>query len=364
MLFLGSPRISDVSVAPAQQGTAPTRVGFTRWLQFGMGVASALLLVELGLHPLTTALNNVWLPIGVDKLDGSTREVRRFTEAFAASHFSLSRARLTGNPPIPGASTGVILGDSHVEAVEVSDGQTMGALLERSLRLSGRMVNVRQYGWFGEDVPKYVQVGPEVMEVWDPAWVVVVITASDLGPSLMYGRVHLVQDPDGRWGAAASPAGAPPGRARQLGEKALSKSVLLYHLAKRAQTVGVPLLRVKHGRAIKASLRPGRLPLSQRALIGLTALRDTYGDRLRILFAADVGVDGLSPKSPAEEAVFSACASLGLQCADTRDRMIQDRQDSVRLSRGFLNSAPGVGHLNEVGHALAAGTILRDLVAP
>jgi hypothetical protein len=75
-----------------------------------------------------------------------------------------------------------------------------------------------------------------------------------------------------------------------------------------------------------------------------------------------VGIDGLAPESPAENAVLAACASLVLRCASTRAPMIQDRLDSVRLSRGFTNSVPGEGHLNTVGHTLAAETILRNLV--
>jgi hypothetical protein len=320
---------------------------------------------ELGLLPLTTPLNNVWDPIGADKLDAEVREVRRFTETIAASHFSLSRARLTGNPPIVSAPNGVILGDSHVEAVEVSDGETMGAILERSLRGAGLNFNVRQYGWFGADIPKYVQVAPEVIHVWDPTWVVVVITADDLGPGLLTGSIRLVQHTDGHWGAAADSAGARTGRIRRIAEAALNESVLLYHLAKRAQNAGVPLIRARNQfSAGVASLRPGGLPLPQRALVGLASLRDAYGDRLRILFAADVGVDGSGPKSQSEEAVLAACAALQIRCADTSDRMAQDRRDSVRLSRGFMNSAPGDGHLNAVGHGLAAETILRDLLAP
>jgi hypothetical protein len=328
-------------------------------------MASGVLVVELALHPLSTALDNVWAPIEADKLDAGVREVRRFTEVISASHFSPSRARLTGNPPIADAPTGVILGDSHVEAVEVSDRQTMGSLLERSLRDQGLNFNVRQYGWFGADIPKYVLVAPEVIHVWDPAWVVVVLSADDLGPNLLTGSIRLVQHSDGIWGAETDSVAAPAGRGRRLVEAVLNHSVLLYHLAKRAQNAGVPLIRATNQfRAGVASLRPGGLPLPQRAVVALTALQDAYGDRLRILFAADVGVDGLSPKSPGEEVILSACATLLIRCADTRDRMMLDRRDSLRLSRGFMNSEPGSGHLNVVGHRIAAETILRDLLQP
>jgi hypothetical protein len=240
----------------------------------------------------------------------------------------------------------------------------MGSVLERSLRAEGLDINVRQYGWFGADIPKYVLVAPEVVHLWDPSWVVVVITANDLGPNLLTGGERLVRQPDGRWGALSStPSTA--GFFRRASEPALHRSRLLYHLAKRAQEAGVPIIRARNGwRDGVASIRPGGLPLAERARVAVAALRDAYGSRLRILFAADVGVSGLKEKSPAEEAMLAACAETGVRCADTRERMIKDRQASLRLSRGFMNSVPGAGHLNSTGHAIAAATILQDLAAP
>jgi hypothetical protein len=321
---------------------------------------------ELGLRLLTTPLDNEWDPIGTDKVGAEVREVRRFTEGIAASHFTRARARLTGNPPITGTTTGVILGDSYVEAVQVPDGETMGAVLERSLRAAGQGVNVRQYGWPGVDVPQYVLVAPEVTRLWDPAWVVVVMTANDLGPDLLTGRVRLVKRPDGRWEAAADSVPGRTGRIRRIGETVLSESVLLYHLSKRIQEAGLPLTGAANaGRdGGPSSLQPGGLPLPQRALVALAALRDAYGDRLRVLFVSNVGLDGSKEKSPAEEAILAACATLNVRCANTRDLMTRDRIDSLRVSRGFINSQPGDGHINAVGHALAAETVLRNLLAP
>ena len=297
------------------------------------------------------------------------REVRRFTEGIAESHFTPSRSRLTGNPPIAGAATGLILGDSYVEAVQVSDSQTMGAVLERSLRAAGRSINVRQYGWSGVGVAQYVLVASKLTRLWDPVWVVVVITASDLGPDLLAGPIRLVKHSDGQWGAvggwkpAADSVIERSGHLRRIGEKALEESALLYQLAKRAQEAGLPLLGpTNRGEGAGAtSMQQGGPAMSRRALGSVAALRNAYGDRLRILFLADVGIDGRSPNSPAEEAFSAACATLGARCADTRALMTQDRLDSLRLSRGFINSVPGAGHINAVGHALAAETILRDL---
>lgn len=334
---------------------------------FGVGVVGAVLAAELCLRPLTTPLDNAWDPVVAEKAGGEAREVRRFTEGIAQSHFTPSRSRLTGNPPIAGAVTGLILGDSYVEAVQISDSQTMGAVLERSLRAAGRSINVRQYGWSGVGIAQYVLVAPKVTRLWDPVWVVVVITASDLGPDLLAGPIRLVKHPDGQWGAvggwrpAADSIIERSGPLRRIGESALEESVLLYQLAKRAQEAGLPLLGSRGEGAGATSVQQGGPQQSQRALAAVAALRKAYGDRLRILFLADVGIDGRSANSPAEEAFSAACATLGTRCANTRALMTQDRLDSLRLSRGFINSVPGAGHINAVGHTLAAETILRDL---
>ena len=334
------------------------------WLLSGVGVAGAVLAAELALRPLTTPLDNVWVPIPRENPITRPREVRRFTEGIAASHFSRARARLTGNRPFAGGATGLILGDSYVEAVQVPDDKTMGSFLERSLRSAGSRVNVRQYGWSGADVPQYVQVAPALIRRWDPAWVVVVITANDLGPDLLDGRIRLVRSPDGRWGATADPPDRRTSRLRRIAEAALSRSVLLYHLSKRIQEAGLPLVGAgDEGAAGPASTQAGGLPLQERARLALAALRDAYGDRLRVLFIADVGVDGMSRNSPAEEAVLAACDTLGIRCADTRALMIRDRLDSLRLARGFINSVPGLGHINALGHELAARAML-GLVSP
>jgi hypothetical protein len=357
---------SETLSPPPDTATPPTRARSVRSrLLFGAGVIGAVLVAELALRPLTTPLDNRWDPLLAQRPGGRVREVRRFTEGIAASHYSRSRERLTGHPFIATAPNGVILGDSYVEAVQVPDQETMGSVLERSLRAAGKPINVHQYGWSGADVPQYVLVASDVLRRWDPPWVIIVLTANDLGPDLFEDRVRLVERPGGGWDAVADSVRIGKSRLHRLAGAVLSRSVLAYHLMKRAQEAGLPLAGAGNGDGDggPASIQQGGLPLAERARVALSALRQSYGDRLRILFIADVGIDGRSAKSPAEEAVAATCQKLGIRWADTRARMTQDRLDSGRVSRGFINSIPGRGHINAIGHALAGQTML-DLVAP
>lgn len=357
--------LSRVAWSPVSPAPRPKRArSLKRWLTFSIGGVCAVGMAELSVRSLTTALDNQWDPLGSESSRTPVREVRRYTEGIAKSHFTSSRKRLTGHLPVLGGVDGIILGDSYVEALQVRDNQTMGAVLERSLRATGRKVNVHQYGWSGVDIPYYVFIAPDVIRLWDPAWVVVVITANDLAPNLLSGRYRLVRGSDGWWEAQAKPEQR-RSHFRRVSETVLTRSSLLYQLSKRAQEAGVPLVRssAAHGDG-PGSTQAGALSLPQRSRIALAALRDGYGDRLRILFVADVGLDGRTPESPAEKAVLSTCRRLMLRCAGTRRLMNQDRLASQRLARGFINSAPGAGHLNPTGHALTAETIRRDLINP
>jgi len=56
-------------------------------------------------------VNQEWKPSSTDLF--ATHE--QFSEGFALSHFARDGGRLTGNPPISGAPTIVLLGDSYVE---------------------------------------------------------------------------------------------------------------------------------------------------------------------------------------------------------------------------------------------------------
>lgn len=325
------------------------------------GAVGALLCAEAGLRPLATPPIAEWAPLSWPP-GPATREVRAFGEGIAVSHFTVTRERSTGAEPDAGPTRLVILGDSYVEAVQVRDDATMGAVVEQELRRSGAGGNVVQYGWSGVDVPQYVAVAPQILTLHKPEAVVIVLTANDLGADLLTAGARLVRRPDGEWGAVVDPAAHGKGRVRAMADLFARRSSLLYLLLKRAQEVGVTFGQGGSTPAGGASMQAGGLPLPERALVALAALKEAYGEKLRILFVANVGIDGLRPATPAEEVVRAACDSLAIRCADTRAAMEADRRDSLRLSRGFLNTEPGEGHINAVGHRLAAQTILTQLL--
>jgi len=65
------------------------------------------------------------------------------------------------------------------------------------------------------------------------------------------------------------------------------------------------------------------------------------------------------PDAPAAAAVRAACQRNGVDFLDLGPEFRSFRQVTGRFPRGFLNSPPGQGHLNQDGHRLVAEAVLR-----
>jgi hypothetical protein len=317
-------------------------------LEAALGVLAGVIAVELGLRPFTTPMQNEWrtVPLSADS-DAAPTEVRYYHEGIAVSHYSSAHARLTGNPRIDGAPTGLILGDSYVEALQVSDEQTLGSIVERDARGAGHPLNVRQYGWPGESLARYADAAPELLARWHPSWVAVLVNRGDfpLAP---------VATCDGEAPAAPAAAAAAPARARggvaamllQPARTALRESRLGYELSKRA-------IELTSTRTIN---RGALMPCP-----ALRRLRAAYGDRLVLVYVATViPADDLTPH-PSEAAFLSVCRSEGLACVSTRGRMVEEHRLAQQFMRGFANTSPNEGHPNAFGHRVIGEELWRTV---
>lgn len=326
-----------------------------------VGGLLAILVAEPLLRVFSTP--RIFPTVNVLQDSGDTRgfERRQYLEGVATSHFSAGGARSNGRPRPATGDLVLLLGDSYVAAIQVGDSEHMGAALNELEDAQGHGIRIVQYGWSGADIPTYVLQSKELLERWSPRWVVVVVTEHDFEPDLLSAPIHLVRDSAGRWSAVGvTPweAAYRGGKLHQLANAASSHSALLYRLLQRA----TELTRPGDAEDGASSGTVDSLPPEQRVRIGVEALHASFGAALRIAFLADVGLDGARPPRAVERALFEACAAVRVPCANSRRLMRADRLDSLRLSRGFVNSAPGVGHLNAVGHRLAARTIAELLV--
>jgi hypothetical protein len=320
------------------------------WFSFLCGCGLALIFMELALHNFSGKYES-----------GSGSEVRSDREGIAKSHFSSDSLRLTGNPQIAGAPNVLIVGDSHVEAFQVWDEQTMGSVLERRLRAEGKQWNVLQYAFSGADGPDYIYAAPLVLERYRPTRVFLVMNAGDFA-STTTAYVRLVER-DGE--VAAEPVapgvvrGHPPSFGGRTSRK-LKESALLYSSAIRFTLDILPKLTERKANAQEGDLVPTTLSHKSLDLI-VRGLKEAYGERLFILYTPEQPYSAQEPPEPQEAALLADCKAEGMACRSLRNRMIENLLARHELARGFLNTAPGSGHLSVYGHEMAADEMLEEL---
>ncbi|HXN40722.1 MAG TPA: hypothetical protein VN918_02960, partial [Myxococcaceae bacterium] len=82
----------------------------------------------------------------------------------------------------------LIVGDSHVEAFQVSDEETMGAVLERRMRAEGKQWNALQYGWSGADGPDFAHAAPLLLEEFPSKRIFLLLSEGDFGTTGINAR--------------------------------------------------------------------------------------------------------------------------------------------------------------------------------
>lgn len=311
------------------------------------------------LHPIADELRLPPVPmIRCDSLGERVVTTRQFEEGIAVANYSACGARLTGNAPIRDAPTVVLLGDSHVLAREVYDQETMGAHLERRARSEGRPLNVRQYGWRGASPAQYVVVANDVLRRWNPARVVVLLAADDFeGDSLQEIRPRLLMSADGAIGVDSTMASRERGGGFE--PHALALDALIETRWAQIIARSPPIVRRAIGR-VPTGGRPHGRGQPEVAPGVARLLAEQYGDRLLVVYIADVGLTGGEESIATEAALLEACETQGIRCRSTRAAMLDARKRGI-AARGFSITVIGQGHLNADGHAIVAREIWQAL---
>lgn len=321
------------------------------------GIVLALLFAEISLRPWAGQLYRFDAqPVSLDRRNSDVRTVRFYDEGIATTHFTPSRARLTGAHDVPGAPYIVVLGDSFVEALQVNDSQTMGSEVIRQAQKQGLAVNVRQYGWSGASPPKYALEAPAIQQLWSPSMVVVVANTDDFTPEAL--NTHWTQTVIQNGRATTQPQQtASPASVRYKVWKLSAHSALLETVIRRFALDVMPTLpRFELGKDQLGAISAARQDNGELTATMVKLLKDAYGDRLFLLYAADVGLSAHGP-DPEELELLHQCAIQSVRCASSRQALEQARDDLKYIGRGFSNTSPGTGHYNSDGHR-ALGEII------
>jgi hypothetical protein len=323
------------------------------------GVAAAIAAVELGLRQFESPNGPPFARIAADSFELPTITYRQLEEGITVSHFSAAGARLTGNVPIRRAPMIALLGDSYVMAAGVTDAETMGSRLERLGRADGDSINVRQYGWLGASPSRYLLV-PEVLEQrWHPRAIVIALSDNDLDDNALFGASPQLRVRHDTTLEMVPPidSNPSPGRPR-VSSLGLLLEVRTWRLhwfqfAKQAQAAE-PVV------AQAGEVRRDVLPTSdQLALLPAAVVRSlhaAYGERLSLVYLATVNLTGGDSTTRIERTMLAECAREHLRCASTRAGMLAERRNG-HIAHGFSTTTPGNGHMNAVGHEIAAREI-------
>ena len=323
------------------------------------GILAATSLFELGLRPFVAGWNQP---------EGPVRTIRSYSEGFSVAHFEPDGLgtygnRLTGNPPLPGAPEGLIVGDSHVIAQAVRDEDTTGAVIERLSRAAGQPLNVRQYGWTSANAPTYLASAGQLLSARNPAWVVVILNAANISVYALTTTQNWRMEVDRDGSFRLIDMRTPPTISRmQTLRREIGRSALALGLWRRAGLMqnqmaneeNIPLEQQDPRLAQEAA----RVPRA--TVIGLTK---AYGSRLIIVYTPEFFGTDYDSAEPIEQEVLSLCTENGVACFSTREAMKRERYDHLLLSRGFHNTAPGAGHFNATGQRIIGEEIWRYLAA-
>ncbi|HUQ49229.1 MAG TPA: hypothetical protein VM056_00800 [Terriglobales bacterium] len=317
-----------------------------------LGMVAALAAFEIGLRPFASS----WR----ERPHTRPAEVRQFYEGVAVSHFGPDSERKTGNAVRLGAPNVLILGDSHVEALQVDDSETMGAVLERTARSQGQSINVHQYGWSSAGAALYADVAPHLLEKWDPVRVIITLNIGDIYQG--FDNPLAVRTTANTFEVVHTRAAQPEGWRKSIAAPLLSNSVLIYHLYRvtrlMQEAADFPNGDLPSEVELDPSLKNVPLPL-------IKTLKSAYGHRLLVVY--DPYMSGLRLKAlddgKVETEVLKACAVEQVACVSTRSAFIQDRITNKRFSRGFSNSSPDEGHWNRAGHEIMARIMWEQLQA-
>jgi hypothetical protein len=325
-------------------------------MRFGPTIVGILLVLVLCELPLPYP--RLPRPVPEDRLDCAVVTIPFYNEGFSIAHFSQSGARLTANPVLSGAPYLVILGDSYVEALQVSDEQTMGSVLEREARRGGQPLNVRQYGWSGDSPAHYALIAEAVQHLWHPSLVCVILNFDDFTPSALKNY----------WAEMKLHADEPPtitpvdrgtrGLLRTMASALIRHSGLINAVAERGLLDILPtLLRTKD-----ADKPSGDRGIYDSRIVDatITALDRAYGGSLLVVLVQNPGITGGHNHTQLENLLQRSCAMQNVDCITTREAFIDLRDRKQRFGFGFNNSLPQVGHINVDGHRLVAELIWAD----
>jgi hypothetical protein len=315
------------------------------------GIVAGVIAADVALYPIVASWH--WPK-------GSIRTARAYTEGVAESHFvpdgiGTYGQRLTGNSPVQGAPTVLIVGDSHVVQDGVQDSETVGSAVERLSRAAGHPVNVKQYGWYETAAPTYIAEAPALLNQTHPLKVIAFLNYTDFTAEVFNGQY---------WQARLHPDGSyqlvdvRPPKVADVNEVSIRDLGAMSRLLIAGRRRLINIIQTSGEAPKSATEAPDLAALASFTVRGLKA---AYGDKLIIVYTPVCGPHCAEQTDAKESHLLRACTVEGVRCVSVHDEMLTELRNNHRLARGFTNTAPGIGHLNPLGLELSGRVIWREV---
>lgn len=265
-------------------------------------------------------------------------------------------------PVDPARKPILVLGDSFTEAYQVSDEDTYTRCLESELRASAIEAPVVNAGRSGASPADYVADVERNVRRFNPRWVVVQLNEEDLtGDAWRADKAHFSFE-HGRLVANPAPPKAQSAIARFVWSARQRSALLNYGIIRlqqfaRAFDTAPPLFSAAGPRP--ADGEPcSYADVDVAAQLG--AVATAYRDRVTFLLLLPFDPFVPMRRTSVEEAFRTACRFHGWSCLSLRSEY--DRFAAEHTSPyGFPNSGFNVGHMNPLGHKVAADLLAREL---
>lgn len=252
----------------------------------------------------------------------------------------------------------LFLGDSYMEAKQVSDAQKLTEIVERTwnTRHPEQPIQTLNLGAAGEDIRTYLSFGRNMDAYFQPNLVFVMMNRRDFVP--------LIQQPEQleQWEADPSFKLVRPQRLSRWQQLVNGTIFRQFFVQLLFQTNGFLQKESADNETAEAELQTGNQDIlaGHEAAVAdqLRALQSIWGDRLVIIYNVHVPNFGEGAADTHEnDTLMQTAAQLGIPVINLYEPMLKAFREG-RPPRGFHNARMGIGHFNEYGHEIIAAQVL------
>lgn len=338
----------------------PKLGGKPYWFNVGLWFALLITLFEIVSRSFIyrstiRVMDPVWGEVAVEKSC-----YRQGVEGFGVTCYAANGEIET---PYHSGTSIVVMGDSYTEAHQVSNSEKFVTLTEVGLRERGYEVDMHNLGDSNRILADYIYLAPAVNKEYAPEIVIVQTNRYALRDSLNPRRKnHFIVNPDGSLSLVHRTAK----EENLVFTNLIRSSGLLTFMGFRGRTVLVEDLKED----------PDLDPDTEQVRSS-SATRDDIRAEIQLLFHAypnskivfllmpnipiisDAKLDWINPK---DNNLLSTLNSIeGLIVVYPSQEFLDLYENNWKLPRGFNNTLPNSGHLNQYGHVAVAQALIEAL---